>query len=123
MTVTSWHYYQTLFKPLIVRQCETQGDKRWLPGLRQHCKHACVIRALGCVFRVYYAIRDGPVTSSCISQCRSLFGHTVMTVDSAVSVSDMMTLSHAHSAQAHQLSVNFNAYIYIGSKHGTEYLQ
>ena len=62
-----------------LRHCETQllvtgPHKCLLMGLLVCCKYACVMRAFGGVFRVYYAIHDGPVTSTCVSHCRSTSG-------------------------------------------------
>ncbi len=64
----------TTIKPVIVPQCETQALVTGIPGLRQYT--FANTHAFGCIFCVYYAIRDGPVTSSCVSHCQSLFGHT-----------------------------------------------
>ncbi len=35
------------------------------------------MRACSSEFRVYYSIRDGPVTSTCVSHCWSSFGSTL----------------------------------------------
>ena len=59
----------------------TAKHKCLLPSLLVCCKHACVIRALGGVFRVYYAIHNGPVTSTCVLQCRSFPGCIIEIAD------------------------------------------
>ena len=63
-------YYQKNFS--------TPKHKCWLLGLLACCKYASVMRVFSSAFRVYYAIRDGPVTSTWVSHCWSSFGRTIV---------------------------------------------
>ncbi len=81
MGANKWEPSITLHKTIYSESHNSSALQNTSAGYRAYwCvvnTHA-IMRVCSSVFRMYYAIHDGPVTSTCVSHCHSCFGSIIV---------------------------------------------